>query len=74
MSSQIIYRISIVCILNDWIDQMAKNLNGFNNNKENGNDNPKEIGFGMVLRVKINVKEEKNQPNEKENDIDKHSL
>lgn len=53
---------------------MIKNLDGFKNNEENGNDNRKEGRFGMVLRVEINTKEQKNEPDDNENYIDKHEF
>ena len=34
---------------------MVKNLNGFKNNPEDRYDNPEDIGFRLVLWVKISV-------------------
>ena len=36
---------------------MVKNTEGFNNNKYNRNNNPEDIGFRLVLWVKISVEE-----------------
>lgn len=36
---------------------MVKNTEGFNNNPEDRNNNPEDIGFRLVLWVKISVEE-----------------
>ena len=53
---------------------MVKNTECFNNNPQNRNNNPEDIGFRTAFRIKISVKEQKNYPDNKENNIDSHSL
>ena len=53
---------------------MVKNTECFNNNPQNRNNNPEDSRIVFIDYETTNPSKQKNQPNEKENNIDSHSL
>lgn len=53
---------------------MVENTEGFNNNPQNRNNNPEDSRMVFIDYETMNTNKQKNQPNEKENNIDSHSL
>lgn len=53
---------------------MVENTEGFNNNPQNRKNNPKDSRIAFINYEIMNTNKQKNYPNEKENNIDNHSL
>ena len=53
---------------------MVQNTEGFNNNPEDRNNNPEDSNIIFINYEIMNRNKQKNYPNEKENNIDSHSL
>lgn len=53
---------------------MVENIEGFNNNPQNRNNNPENSRMAFIDYKTVNPNKQNNQPNEKEKNIDSHSL
>ena len=53
---------------------MVENTECFNNNPQNRNNNPEDCKMVFIDYETMNPSKQKNYPNEKENNIDSHSL
>ena len=53
---------------------MVENTEGFNNNPQNRNNNPEHCRMVFVDYETVNPNKQKNQPENKEKNIDSHSL
>ena len=53
---------------------MVKNTEGFNNNPQNRNNNPEDSNIIFINYETMNPNKQKNYPENKEKNIDSHSL